>query len=151
MSNVSTAIKHLQNGYACSQAILLAYGGAYGFDGEQALKVSAGFGGGMHLGEVCGAVTGAFMVLGLAQCDKDCNTRAGRNKVNKGMKTFTKKFKERNGTVLCREILRHDISTPEGMVAAEEKNLFASKCVKAVNDAAEILEEILNNGDSPAR
>jgi len=97
----------------------------------------------MRLGEVCGAVTGAFMVLGLARCDSKCNKPEGRIKVSEDVKTFVLEFKKRNGTVLCREILGCDISTPEGMKTAQEKGLFSTTCEKIVKDAAEILEGML--------
>jgi len=54
-----------------------------------------------------------------------------------------KKFKTRNGSIVCRELLGYDISTPKGKQLAEEKQLFATLCPKYVQDAADIIEEIL--------
>ena len=65
MNNIQNAVDKFQAGFNCSQAILEAYGPDCGLSPIDCLKVSSGFGGGMRRGEVCGAVTGALMVLGL--------------------------------------------------------------------------------------
>jgi len=66
MDEVEHAVSCFKDGFSCSQAVLSAYGEQFGMNREMALKVSGAFGGGMgHLGETCGAVTGAFMLVGL--------------------------------------------------------------------------------------
>ncbi len=66
MSRIENAVSRFAEGYNCSQAVLSAYAEQLGVDGETALKIAAGFGGGLgRMAETCGAVTGAFMVLGL--------------------------------------------------------------------------------------
>jgi C_GCAxxG_C_C family probable redox protein len=130
------------SGYACSQAILVAYGTPLGLDRDCAMRLAAGFAGGMRLGETCGAVTGAFMVLGLRYAPDNSDTTAGRAEVYARILDFAQRFKARQGSLICRDILGCDISTPEGMKHAQEHNLFKTTCVKAVQDAAEILDEI---------
>ena len=100
------------------------------------------FAGGMRLGETCGAVTGAFMVLGLRHCSTDGGTPAGRSEVYARVVDFAGRFKQRNGSLTCRDLLGCDISTTEGMKQAQEQNLFKTTCVQMVRDAAEILEEM---------
>ncbi len=91
----------------------------------------------------CGAVTGAFMVLGLRHCGPRCETGPGREKVYAAVREFVSRFERRNGSVICRDLLGHDISTSAGMQAAKEHSLFDTKCPKLVQDAAEILEGML--------
>ncbi len=143
MSDVDVAVELFPNGWACSQAIMGAYGPRYGLDQAQALRVAAGFAGGMRLAETCGAVTGAFMVLGLAHCGDTCQTVEGRKAAYGAVTSFAQKFGERNGSLVCRELLGCDISTAEGRKVAEEKGLFKSKCPQLVRDAAELLEGML--------
>lgn len=142
MSDVSKAAQMFRNGCACSQAILSIYGTPLGLSHDHAMRISAGFAGGMRLGETCGAVTGAFMVLGLRHCSADCDRSSGREETYARVIEFADKFKQRNGSILCRELLGCDISTPQGMKQAQEQNLFKTTCVKMVEDAAEILEEM---------
>ena len=91
-----------------------------------------------------GAVTGAFMVLGLKygnSPEKDKNAKA--NTYQK-IEDFTNRFKVCNNSVACRELLGCDISMPEGLKKAKDKGLFAVLCPRLVQSAAEILEEMLN-------
>ena len=142
MSDVSRAVQMFRDECACSQAILAVDGAPLGLPHELAMQLAAGFAGGMRIGETCGAVTGAFMVLGLRHCSTDCNTPAGRSEVYARVVDFAGRFKRRNGSLSCRDLLGCDISTAEGMKQAREQNLFKTTCVQMVRDAAEILEEM---------
>jgi C_GCAxxG_C_C family probable redox protein len=124
--------------------VLSTYGTRFGLDRETAFKVAGAFGGGMsRMGETCGAVTGAFMVIGM----KHGKTRAGdddaREKTYELVNEFAARFKRKNGSVLCRELLGHDLSTEEGREAVAEKNLFITVCPRFVRDAGEILEALI--------
>ncbi len=140
MGNVSKAADLFRDGCACSQAILAVYGEPLGLSRDLAMRISAGFAGGMRMAQTCGAVTGALMVLGLRHAAADCEKPAGRKAVYERTVEFVERFKVRNGSVVCRELLGCDISTPEGMQQAKQQNLFRTTCVKMVEDAAEILE-----------
>ena len=131
-----------RDGCACSQAILGVYGTPLGLPRELAMRITAGFAGGMRLGDTCGAVTAAFMVLGLRHGSGNCDTPAGRSEVYARVVDFAERFGKRNGPLDCRDLLGCDISTAEGMKEAQERNLFMTTCVKLVEDAAEILEEM---------
>jgi C_GCAxxG_C_C family probable redox protein len=104
------------------------------------MRVSAAFAGGMRMAETCGAVTGAFMVLGLAHCDHTCRTAEGRKRAYENVVSLAEEFKARHGSVRCRDLLGCDISTPEGGRLAAEKGLFRSRCPELVRSAAEMLE-----------
>ncbi len=143
MSRVEDAVDCFCRGAACSQAILGTYGEEFGLSRAQAIKLASGFAGGMRLGETCGVVTGAFMVLGLARAGDNCDQRDSRDGVYAAMAEFVKRFEQRNHVVVCKELLGCDISTPQGVSKATRDGLFRSICPKLVQDAAEILEEML--------
>ena len=142
MNKIAEAARLFRDGCACSQAILTVYGQPLGLSRKTALQVAAGFAGGMRMGDTCGAVTAALMVLGLRHAGDDCHTAAGRVDTYARVVDFAKRFRNRNGSIVCRDLLGCDISTPDGMRQAQEKNLFKTTCVKMVEDAAGILEEM---------
>jgi C_GCAxxG_C_C family probable redox protein len=140
VSRVERAVSLFEEGFSCSQAILSTFGPQLGLDRETALKVATAFGGGMgHMGETCGAVTGAFMVIGLKHGRIRAEDEETRDKAYELVAEFVDKFRSRNGSIVCRELLGCDINTPEGLALAREKNV----CPGFVRDAAEIIEEIL--------
>jgi C_GCAxxG_C_C family probable redox protein len=143
MSKVDDAVEYFCRGAACSQAILATYGEPFGLSRDQALKLASGFAGGMRLGETCGAVTGAFMVLGLKHAGTNCDQFDGRAGVYAALRDFVTQFEQRNHTVVCKELLGCDISTPDGLQKATREGLFRTICPNLVRDAAEILEEML--------
>jgi len=144
MNRVERAVSCFKEGFSCSQAMLSTYGPQLGLNHELALKVSGAFGGGMaRMGETCGAVTGAFMVIGLKYGKTKVEDEQTKEKTYSLVREFVDRFKFRNGSIVCRELLGCDISTPEGRDLAKEKNLFTTLCPKFVQDAAEIIEQIL--------
>jgi C_GCAxxG_C_C family probable redox protein len=144
MNKVECTVACFNEGFSCSQALLSTYGTEYGLDRETALRVAGGFGAGMgRMGEVCGAVTGAFMVIGLVHGKTRAEDEAAKERAYQLVREFADAFKSRNGSVLCRELLGCDLTTPEGRNVAKEKGLFTTLCPKLVRDAAEIVEQIL--------
>jgi len=143
MNDADAAVDLFVAGCACSQAILGTYGPRHGIDEGVAMRVAAGFAGGMRIAETCGAVTGAFMVFGLARCTESCRTMDGRKAAYAAITSFARAFRQRHGSLACRELLGCDISTPEGAKLAEERRLFRTKCPQLVRDAAELLEATL--------
>ena len=142
MSDVEKAVELFTGGCACSQAGFAAYAPRFGLEEGTALRISAGFASGMRMGEVCGAVTGAIMALGLASCG-DLRNREGREPLYAKLTPFLEEFKARHGTVICKELLGCNPGTPEGGKEATEKRLFRTVCPAFVRTAAELLEEAL--------
>lgn len=140
MGDVDKAEDLFRSGCACSQAVLGTYGPRFGLKEDDAMRVSAGFAGGMRMAETCGAVTGAFMVLGLAYCDEKCRTAEDRKRAYEKVVSFAQEFKARHAALACRDLLGCDISTPEGARVATEEGLFRSRCPELVRSAAELLE-----------
>ncbi len=144
MTRVEEAVACFQGGCSCSQAILATYGPLFGMDRQTALKVAAGFGGGMgRMADTCGAVTGAFMILGLKWGGATAEEKETKERVYGLVRQFAARFRVRNGSLACRDLLGCDISSAEGLGLARKRNLFRTRCPKIVQDAAEILEELL--------
>ena len=124
MTKGEIAKNNFQNGYNCAQAVLLAFCEDYGMERETALTIAAGFGSGMAgLRETCGTVTGANMVIGLAK---------GKNRMeaNRTFREFADRFREKNGSLVCKELLAARIKT-------------RLTCADLCYDAGNLLEEIL--------
>lgn len=145
IDRIEMALACFRKGYNCSQAIMAGYAPCLGLDYRTALGVSAGFGGGMGcMAETCGAVTGAFMVIGLKYGAVSAADGRAKQKTYRIVREFAARFLTRNGSVTCRDLLGCDISLPGGMEAARARNLHSTVCVKFVRDAAEILEELID-------
>jgi len=124
--------------------VLSSFGEELGLDHELALRIAGAFGGGMaRMGEQCGAVTGALMVIGLKHGKTQAGDDGAREKTYELVGEFVKIFKSRHGSICCRELLGYDLSNPEGRKAAYEQGLFTTLCPQIVKNATEILEEIL--------
>ncbi|UCD87418.1 MAG: C_GCAxxG_C_C family protein [Desulfobacterales bacterium] len=144
MSKVESVVAMYKQGFVCSQAMLSTYGTKFGLDREIALKVAAAFGGGMsRMGKTCGAVTGAFMLIGLKHGNITPKDKQARRKTYELVREFVSKFESRHGSIKCQDLLGCDISTPEGWNAAKNNKLFETVCPKYVRHAAEIIEQIL--------
>jgi C_GCAxxG_C_C family probable redox protein len=127
----------------CAQSVINAFVDELGIDRATALKLSLGFGGGMgHTGGTCGAVTAAYMVLGLKQDFDPASPKKNRDKLYALEQEFNKRFKKIYGTVNCTELLGHNLGTEEGAAAVKEKGLSAKLCPKFVATAVEIVEEM---------
>ena len=141
---VEKAVSCFKEGFACSQSVLSVFADEFGMDHNMALKVAAGFGGGMgRTAQTCGAVTGAYMVIGLKHGAVAAHDREAKEKTYRLVREFNEAFKSRNRCLLCKELLGCDISTPAGFDEARQKHLLATICPKMVQDAVEILGKIL--------
>jgi C_GCAxxG_C_C family probable redox protein len=144
MNCAERAVDSFARGFNCSQSVLAAYAEQFGLTEELALKVAGGFGGGMgRMAETCGAVTGAIMVIGLKFASTTPGDMQGKENAYAVVREFVHRFKGRNVTVLCRELLDCDISTPEGMKRAQQEKLIKKCCPKLIQDAAEILDQLI--------
>jgi C_GCAxxG_C_C family probable redox protein len=152
MERIDQALQCFKESFNCSQAIVSAYGPGLGLDRDKSLRASAAFGGGIaRMGETCGAVTGAMMVIGLAYGRTKPEDKEAAEETNRVALAFLERFKARHFTVLCRELLGCDVSAPEGKEYAKKHNVHDQLCAGFVKTAAEILEELLSGkGSTPA-
>lgn len=144
MNKIEQAVSCFQEGFSCSQAVLSTFSKRFGLNRKKALKIAQAFGGGIaQTGQICGAVSGALMVIGLEHGRTKAEDVEAKEKTYEVTKEFMDKFKSQNGSIICKDLLGHDISTPEGMARSEEKNLFETVCPNFVQSAVKILEQIL--------
>ncbi len=119
----------------CAQAVLGAYCDETGYDREECDRIAACFGGGMYLGETCGALTGALMAIGiLADTPQEAHDKAAE---------LEAQFRGRMGGTLCRDLLQYDVSDPEQLARAKESGRLIDYCPTVVETALDLLEELL--------
>ncbi|MDR3551610.1 MAG: C-GCAxxG-C-C family protein [Clostridia bacterium] len=143
MDRKQTALNSMDQNFNCAQSVFSAFAEDVGVDRQTALKTAACFGGGMRCGEVCGAVTGALMAIGVKFGSCTENDKAGKLLAYERSTEFIRRFREKEGSLLCRELLGVDPSKPEEMQKAMQNGLHITVCAKAVADAVEIAEEII--------
>lgn len=143
MDPIEESLKLFESKFHCSQAVFAAFSEELGLKKEQALKIGACFGSGMRKGEVCGACTGALMVLGLKYGHYIIGDIESKLKVDDVTDKFLDEFKKQNGSYICKELLNCDISTKEGKDYAIKNNLFTEFCPKMVESASEITKSLL--------
>ena len=135
-SRAERAEAYFTEGYNCAQSVVLAFADVLGVDEDTLKSVAAPFGGGMgRLREVCGAVSGMFIAAGLAK-RPDTLDRASKNALYALEREMAQSFRERTGSIVCRELLA---SRPHGDV----HNSMKPECRKLVGIAARIAEEKL--------
>ena len=140
MTKKSILVDDQFSNYSCSQTVLSLFASDLGLDEKTALKIASGFGGGMACAETCGAVTGSYMVIGMkhGHSTSDPEKKAA-TKIK--IKRFNELFKEKHGTLICKELTGFDISTPEGASDAAEEGVFINKCPEFLKSACNILED----------
>ena len=146
-SPAERAARHFIDGYLCSQSVLLTYATRLGIEPAMAARIAAPFGAGIaHTGRTCGAVTGALMVIGLRYGHETPDDVEAKERMYARATSFLSSFEARYGSLRCRDLLGRDLSTPEGAALAREEGLFDDLCPDFVGGAAEILEQILEEG-----
>ena len=142
-TQVDQAVHFFRQGFNCAQAVAATYGPQYGLHRATAMAVATGFGGGMRQGSICGAVTGAFIILGLHAAKQTDDPAAAKERAGELVEEFAAEFENRTGALTCPELLGCDITTPKGLEIAETKGLFSSTCPEMVEHAAHVLEYIV--------
>ena len=144
MSKADEAVALFNKGYNCSQALLATYGPSLGLDPSLALKVAGPFGGGMaRSGDVCGAVTGAVMAIGLRYSSDEVDPDAKARSYAAVQRLF-EEFRQEHGSIVCRDLLGIDLGTEGGWAEAQRLHTHNTVCPQFVRDAAEILDGILD-------
>jgi C_GCAxxG_C_C family probable redox protein len=144
MNRTEIALCLFRRGFSCSQAVAAAFAPDLGLDRDAALRLAQPFGGGIaRRADWCGAVTGAFIAIGLKHGRDRAEDTAARDKTYALVNALADRFEARHGHIRCRDLLGCDIGTPEGQKQAEALKLHQTKCEDLVRDAAAILEELL--------
>ena len=148
MTKGDIAKKYFEDGYNCAQAVLLAFCEDFGLEKETAIMMSAPFGGGMgRLREVCGTFSGVNMVLGLYEGKYDVKDNQKKSQLYKDVQALAEKFKEDNGSIICRDLLGlrikgKDNPTPE---VRSDSYYKARPCSELCKYAGDLLEKFLED------
>lgn len=130
-------------GIDCSQVVFGYAAEKLGLDLKTARKIAACFGGGMFCGERCGCVTGALMAIGLKYGHSELGDEEAKAEMMGVLKEFTDAFTEENGSLICKELIKYDVSIPEEMAAAFESGIMMELCPKLAVSACEILDDLI--------
>lgn len=145
MTRGELAAEKFTSGYNCAQAVLLAFCDVTGLDETTAAKLTSGFGGGIgRLREVCGAANGAFMVISLVYGGDGIAPREKKGELYARIQDFAARFKDRNGSYLCRELLA-GVTADHTPLPDQRTGEYYKKrpCVDIVRDAADMLDAYL--------
>ncbi len=136
--------EEFMKGYDCSQVVLRHFAGRFGISEDEANRMAACFGGGMQLGSVCGAYTGALMAIGLKYGHSNPEGLMQQKDVLIGKTVqFRDRFLKEFGTAECRNLIGYDVSTPEGLQGALDSGKLLGFCPGLVEKVIGITEEIL--------
>ena len=133
MDHVARALELNQGGYNCAQSVLCAFSDLTGLDEKTALAIAAGLGGGLRSGEVCGAVSGAVLVLGALYPFDDSSDYHAKQRIAGLAREFCTRFREKYGVITCRELL-------ERTAGMEKRYCF---CPDYVEECAQLLEDMI--------
>jgi len=141
------AKEYFLNKSNCSQSTLVVFADDLGLSTKQALSLSAGFGAGMcYQAKTCGAVTGAYMALGLISGQKFTEPEMVKENAYQLISQFNKAFIKTFDSTECKALIGLDIGTSEGMEKGKEMGVFTNKCPLFVQFAVELVEkELLNH------
>jgi C_GCAxxG_C_C family probable redox protein len=145
MSNKSSiAAEKFMGGYNCAQSVIYPFSEETGISEDMALKISCGLGSGMGRNqEVCGAVTGGILILGLRHGRGVNEEQSATIVTYQKTREFMSRFAERNGDCICRELLDDcDLSTDAGQQEFKDRDMKNRVCKVCVESAVEILEEL---------
>ncbi len=140
---LTTAINAFYNGNNCAQAVIKAYAEELQFDEELALSMALGFGGGMgKMQKVCGAVTGAYMVIGIYNSKLIADKTQHKESIPPMIQAFKKSFCQRHQTDQCGHLLGCDIRTEAGQQIFKTNNLKEKVCSKCIESSIKILDKM---------
>lgn len=145
MTRGEIAKKNFENGYNCTQSVVLAFSDVAGLDEKTIAMLSQPFGGGMgRLREVCGTFSGILIVLGLLYGSSDPKDYQAKKELYERVQELAKRFESGNGSLICRELLglseKHSAAAPEPRTAEYYKK---RPCPQLARYAADLLEEYL--------
>ena len=145
MTRIEVADNLFTKGYNCSQAVLASFAPDFGLESDLCHRIASGFGSGMGgMADTCGALTGAYMVIGLYYG----GTHEQKQKTYEMVRRTAEKFGDlHSGHTFCKDLLGVDVSVDKGMRWAKKNKLFKIKCRDFVRDTVEILEEVIAQSD----
>ncbi len=143
---IDKAVELFMKGYNCSQSVVAAFADMYGLTKEQALRMSASFGGGIgRMRQTCGAACGMFILAGFEEAAVDGDDREGKGRNYELVQHLAEEFKKRNGSIVCSELLKLGSKTNVSYMPEERNKEYYAKrpCARMVECAATIWSEFL--------
>jgi C_GCAxxG_C_C family probable redox protein len=145
MNKSEIASEYMKKGYNCAQSIIKAYANEVGMNQEDAVKMASALGGGVgRNGHICGAVSGAALIIGMKLGTTDPANFQAKEKAYNKTNQLLEKFSAENKSVLCKELIPYDMKNPVELKKAREAGVFAKQCPLYVLSSAKILESIIN-------
>ena len=145
MTRKEKAMQSFLDGYNCSQCMILAFEDLLTIDLDTALKIASPFGGGMgRLREVCGSVSGMFMVLGFIYGYNDPKDATEKKDLYAHIQELARRYEEANGSIICRDLLGLSVHHDSAEPSERTPEYYAKRpCAAKIGSAAEILEAYL--------
>lgn len=143
MTHREKALQIMAERANCAQSVLGAFADELGLSEEQAMGVSFCFFSGARKADICGAVSGALMVIGMKYGQKKAGDMETRLNAARIEDEFLKRFADANGSCICRDLLGVDISIPEKAEYARNQGMFKEICPRMVASAVDILEQVI--------
>lgn len=146
MEHITKARELFEAGYNCSQAVFGAFSDLTGLDIDTAMKLSSSFGGGMgRLREVCGAVSGMFMVLGMLYGYSDPEDKEAKSGHYKRIQALASEFKQLHGSIVCRELLDEKTAGSGYKPADRTPEYYSARpCTRICMDCAALLDKYIS-------
>lgn len=149
MTKPEQAAEYMKRGFNCAQSVVKAFASEVDVDEIDAIQMAATFGGGMgRYGYVCGAVTGAALILGKQFGNTEPADIPAREKAYEAIGQLFQQFEKEHGTVMCKQLISVDMLNPEELKKARESGIFQTQCVGYVSTVARILEGLLDSGEA---
>jgi len=143
MNHEMIAINYFENGFNCAQSVLASYKDGVNISEDDLLKISCGFGAGMgRMQDVCGAVSGAYMVIGLKYGKYNKDDIDAQEKTYRLVRKYNSEFKKINKTTNCKELLGCDLLTQEGQKYYIDNDLKEKVCIKCIESSVKILNKL---------
>ena len=145
MTRKEKAMQSFKDGYNCAQCMMIAFEDLLSIDLQTALKVSSPFGGGMgRLREVCGAVSGMFIVLGFVKGYQEPSDYEGKKALYEQVQELAKRYEADNGSIICRDLLGLNVQREDAAPEKRTEEYYKKRpCVEKVGSAVEVLETYL--------
>ncbi len=141
-SLADNAVELFFKGLNCSQVVLGSFCEKYGMKQEQGFAIGTGLGGGIRQGEACGAVTGAVLVIGLKYGNSNDQEQDKKALCFEKTSEFLQLFQEKQGSIVCRDLLGYDLGKKDEREMATQKDIFRTICPIMIRTAIELLEEL---------
>ncbi len=142
MTKSDDAVALFNEGFNCTQAVLSVFAQSFGLDTDMARRIAQGFGAGIsRSNEMCGAVSGGVLVLGLRYGGSRADDTNAKEKTYAMVADFLQRFKRLHGSIECTDLVGYNLSDPRQH--AEAKKVVPTRCPMFVSDAVTLLESVI--------